>query len=143
MREAGWIGGGNTGRNTTIVRSNSLHPESARLYDFSLRQYEQLAREINFNIMLSQRGIVTLAHSLHVLDAQSRWANAMLCNGIDAELLDARQVRPLEPRLNIGADARYPILGGFIQRRGGPVRHDVTAWGYAGRLLPRGLPDSG
>jgi sarcosine oxidase subunit beta len=129
--EAGWIGGGNTGRNTTIVRSNYLYPESARLYDFSLRQYEQLAQELNFNIMLSQRGIVTLAHSRHDLDAQSRWANAMLCNGIDAELLDAKQIEQLEPRLNFGANARFPILGGFIQRRGGPVRHDAVAWGYA------------
>jgi sarcosine oxidase subunit beta len=129
--EAGWIGGGNTGRNTTIVRSNYLYPESARLYDFSLRQYEQLSQELNFNIMFSQRGIITLAHSRHDLDAQSRWANAMLCNGIDAELLDAAQVQALEPRLNFDPGARFPILGGFIQRRGGPVRHDAVAWGYA------------
>ncbi len=132
--EAGWIGGGNTGRNTTIVRSNYLYPESARLYDFSVRQYEQLARQLNFNIMFSQRGVLTLAHSRHDLDAQSRWANAMLFNGIDAELLDAREVRELEPRLNFGAaghPARFPILGGFIQRRAGPVRHDAVAWGYA------------
>ena len=132
--EAGWIGGGNTGRNTTIVRSNYLYPESARLYDFSVRQYEQLARQLNFNIMFSQRGVLTLAHSRHDLDAQSRWANAMLFNGIEAELLDARQVRELEPRLNFGDaghPARFPILGGFIQRRAGPVRHDAVAWGYA------------
>jgi sarcosine oxidase subunit beta len=132
--EAGWIGGGNTGRNTTIVRSNYLYRESARLYEFSLQQYEKLSRELNFNIMLSQRGVLTLAHSRHDLDAQSRWANAMLCNGIDAELLDARQVRDLEPRLNFGdasRPARFPILGGFIQRRAGSVRHDAVAWGYA------------
>ena len=129
--EAGWIGGGNTGRNTTIVRSNYLFPESARLYEFSLRLYEGLSKELNFNIMLSQRGVLTLAHSRHDLDAQSRWANAMQCNGIDAELLDARQVQELEPRLNMGPDARYPILGGFIQRRGGSARHDAVAWGYA------------
>jgi sarcosine oxidase subunit beta len=129
--EAGWIGGGNTGRNTTIVRSNYLYAESARLYDFSLRQYEQLSKTLNFNIMFSQRGVLTLAHSRHDLDAQSRWANAMLCNGIDAELLDARQVQALEPRLNFGPEARFPILGGFIQRRGGSARHDAVAWGYA------------
>ncbi|MFN7482033.1 MAG: sarcosine oxidase subunit beta family protein [Betaproteobacteria bacterium] len=129
--EAGWIGGGNTGRNTTIVRSNYLYPESARLYEFSLRQYEQLSRELNFNVMFSQRGVLTLAHSRHDLDAQSRWANAMLCNGIDAELLDARQVQALEPRLNGGPYARHPILGGFIQRRAGSARHDAVAWGYA------------
>jgi len=132
--EAGWIGGGNTGRNTTIVRSNYLYPESARLYEHSLRLYEGLSRELNFNIMLSQRGVLTLAHSRHDMDAQSRWANAMRCNGIDAELLDARQVRELEPRLNFGGPTqptRYPILGGFIQRRGGSARHDAVAWGYA------------
>ncbi len=129
--EAGWIGGGNTGRNTTIVRSNYLYPQSARLYDFSVRQYEQLARELNFNIMFSQRGVLTLAHSRHDLDAQSRWANAMLFNGIDAQMLSAQEVRDLEPRLNFSADARYPILGGFLQRRAGPVRHDAVAWGYA------------
>jgi sarcosine oxidase, subunit beta len=129
--EAGWSGGGNTGRNTTIVRSNYLYPQSARLYDFSVRQYQQLAAELNFNIMFSQRGVLTLAHSRHDLDAQSRWANAMLCNGIDAELLDAEQVRRLEPRLNFAADARFPILGGFRQGRAGPIRHDAVAWGYA------------
>ena len=134
MLEAGWIGGGNTGRNTTIVRSNYLYPESARLYEFSLRLYEQLSQALNFNIMFSQRGVLTLAHSRHDLDAQSRWANAMLCNGIDVDLLDARQVRDIEPRLNFGdasRPARFPILGGFIQRRAGPVRHDAVAWGYA------------
>jgi sarcosine oxidase, subunit beta len=129
--EAGWLGGGNTGRNTTIVRSNYLYPESARLYDFSVQLYERLARELNFNIMFSQRGIVTLAHSRHDLDAQARWANAMLCNGIDAELLDVAALRELEPRLNFSVDARYPVLGGLIQRRGGPARHDAVAWGYA------------
>ena len=129
--EAGWIGGGNTGRNTTIVRSNYLYPESARLYDFSLKLYEGLSRELNYNIMLSPRGVVTLAHSRHDLDAQSRWANAMRCNGIDADLLGARELQELEPRLNFSADARFPILGGFIQRRAGPARHDAVAWGYA------------
>lgn len=129
--EKGWIGGGNTGRNTTIVRSNYLYPESARLYDFSVRLYEDLSRELNFNIMFSQRGIVTLAHSRHDLDNIARWANAMRFNGIDAEVLDAAQVRALAPRLNFGPDARLPILGGFIQRRGGPARHDAVAWSYA------------
>lgn len=129
--EKGWIGGGNTGRNTTVVRSNYLFPESARLYDFSLQLYEGLSRELNFNIMLSQRGILTLAHSRHDLDAQARWANAMRFNGIDAELLDATQVKTLEPRLHTEATARYPILGGFLQPRAGTARHDAVAWGYA------------
>jgi len=129
--EAGWIGGGNTGRNTTIIRSNYLYPESARLYEHSMRLYEGLSRELNFNIMFSQRGIVTIAHTRHDLDAQSRWANAMRCNGIDADLLDVDQLRELVPRLNFGGDARFPIHGGFIQRRAGPARHDAVAWGYA------------
>jgi sarcosine oxidase, subunit beta len=129
--EAGWIGGGNTGRNTTIVRSNYLYPESARLYDFSVKLYEQLAQDLNFNIMFSQRGVLTLAHSRHDLDAQTRWANAMLFNGIDAALLNAREVQALEPRLNFSSSARYPIMGGFIQRRAGSARHDAVAWGFA------------
>jgi sarcosine oxidase subunit beta len=129
--EAGWIGGGNTGRNTTVVRSNYLYPESARLYDFSVRRYESLSKDLNFNVMFSQRGIITLAHSRHDLDAQARWTNAMLCNGIDAEMLDARQVKECEPRLDISNSARFPILGGFIQRRAGSARHDAVAWGYA------------
>ena len=129
--EAGWIGGGNTGRNTTIVRSNYLYPESARLYEFGLKLYETLARDLNFNIMLSQRGVLTLAHSRHDLDAQSRWANAMLCNGIDVELLTRDQVHELEPRLNVSPGARFPIAGGIIQRRGGTARHDAVAWSFA------------
>jgi sarcosine oxidase, subunit beta len=129
--ERGWIGGGNTGRNTTIVRSNYLYPESARLYDFSLQLYEGLSQALNFNIMLSQRGLVLLAHSRHDLDAMSRWANAMRMNGIQAELLSREQVGELAPALDLSAGARLPILGGFIQRRGGTARHDAVAWGYA------------
>lgn len=129
--EKGWLGGGNTGRNTTIVRSNYLYPQSARLYDFSVRLYEGLSRALNFNIMFSQRGIVTLAHTRHDLDSVSRWANAMRFNGIDADIIDREELRRLAPRLNFAADARFPILGGFIQRRAGPARHDAVAWGYA------------
>jgi sarcosine oxidase subunit beta len=129
--EKGWIGGGNTGRNTTIVRSNYLFPESARLYDFSVHLFENLSKELNFNIMFSQRGVITLAHTRHDLDNVSRWANAMRFNGIDADMLDVGQVQKLAPRLNFGPDARFPILGGFIQRRAGPARHDAVAWSYA------------
>ncbi len=129
--EAGWIGGGNTGRNTTIIRSNYLYPESAALYDFSVKLYEGLAQELNFNIMFSQRGMMILAHSRHDLDSHARWTNAMRFNGVDAEMLDGEAVRRLAPRLNFAAGARFPILGGFIQRRGGPARHDAVAWGYA------------
>jgi sarcosine oxidase subunit beta len=129
--ERGWIGGGNTGRNTTIVRSNYLYPESARLYDFSLRLYEGLSQALNFNIMLSQRGLILLAHSRHDLDAMSRWANAMRMNGIAAELLTREEVGALAPALDLSPRARLPILGGFTQRRGGTARHDAVAWGYA------------
>jgi sarcosine oxidase, subunit beta len=129
--ERGWIGGGNTGRNTTIVRSNYLYPESARLYDFSLQLYEGLSTDLNFNIMLSQRGLLLLAHSRHDLDAMSRWANAMRMNGIAAELLSRDEVRELAPALDMSPQARLPILGGFCQRRGGTARHDAVAWGYA------------
>jgi sarcosine oxidase subunit beta len=129
--ERGWIGGGNTGRNTTIVRSNYLYPESARLYDFSLKLYEGLSADLNFNIMLSQRGLVLLAHSRHDLDSMARWANAMQMNGIAAELLTRAQVGSLVPALDLSPQARLPVLGGFLQRRGGTARHDAVAWGYA------------
>ncbi len=129
--ERGWLGGGNTGRNTTIVRSNYLYPESARLYDFALRLYEGLSRELNFNLMLSQRGLIDLAHSRHDMDSMARWVNAMHMNGVDAELLSREEVAKHLPLLDMSPDARYPVLGGFIQRRAGTARHDAVAWGYA------------
>jgi sarcosine oxidase subunit beta len=129
--DKGWLGGGNTGRNTTVVRSNYLYPESARLYEHSLRLYENVSHELNFNIMFSPRGIVTLAHSRHDLDNISRWANAMRFNGIDSDVLDVGEVRALAPRLNFSADARFPIVGGFVQRRAGTARRDAVAWGCA------------
>lgn len=129
--ERGWLGGGNTGRNTTIVRSNYLFPESARLYEFSLKLYEGLSRELNFNLMLSQRGLVLLAHSRHDLESMARWANAMQMNGIDAQLLTRDEVAARAPLLEMSPAARFPILGGFMQRRAGTARHDAVAWGYA------------
>ena len=129
--ERGWLGGGNTGRNTTVVRSNYLFPESARLYDFSLKLYEGLSRELNFNVMLSQRGHVMLAHSRHDLESMARWVNAMHMNGIDAELLTREAVGQLVPALDLSPAARYPVLGGFLQPRAGTARHDAVAWGYA------------
>jgi sarcosine oxidase, subunit beta len=129
--ERGWLGGGNTGRNTTVVRSNYLFPESARLYDFSLKLYEGLSRELNFNLMLSQRGTLVLAHSRHDLESVSRWVNALHMNGIDAEALTRSQVAELAPALDLSPAARFPVLGGFLQRRGGTARHDAVAWGYA------------
>jgi sarcosine oxidase, subunit beta len=129
--ERGWLGGGNTGRNTTVVRSNYLYPESARLYDFSLKLYEGLSRELNFNIMLSQRSHVMLAHSRHDLESLARWVNAMHMHGIESALLTREQVGELLPALDLSPAARYPVLGGLRQRRAGTARHDAVAWGYA------------
>ena len=129
--EKGWIGGGNTGRNTTIVRSNYLAAPSIRFYDFSLRLYEGLARELDYNIMLSQRGVVTLAFSRHQLRLMNRRVNALHHAGVDSELLDPAQIRRLLPLLREQSDAGRRLFGGFIQRRGGVVRHDAVAWGYA------------
>lgn len=129
--EKGWLGGGNTGRNTTVVRSNYFYPESARLYDLSLRLYEQLSREIGFNIMLSQRGMLTLAHSRHHLEFLVRWLNALHLNDIDGELLTLEQTRRWLPDLNSSAAARHPVMGALLQRRGGIARHDAVAWGFA------------
>jgi sarcosine oxidase subunit beta len=137
--EKGWIGGGNTGRNTTVVRSNYLLPESAALYEFSLKLYEKLSRDLNYNIMFSQRGIVTLAHNPHDMDNVVRWANAMQLNGIDSEILTREQVGALVPTLDLSTKARFPVLGGFIQRRAGTARHDAVAWGFARAASSRGV----
>jgi sarcosine oxidase subunit beta len=129
--EKGWLGGGNTGRNTTIVRSNYFFPESVALYDFALRLYEGLSEELNYNIMLSQRGAIYIGHSEHDMEMMARAVNAMLINGVETELLSAEQVRTELPIANFAPDARYPIHGGFVQRRAGIARHDAVAWGYA------------
>jgi sarcosine oxidase subunit beta len=127
--EKGWLGGGNTGRNTQVCRSNYFYPESAAFYEHSLRLYESLTSELNFNIMLSQRGILEIAHSQEELEIQRRWANAMTLNGIDSEMMDRAAIGRLAPALDL--DCRIPIHGGFIQRRGGIARHDAVAWAYA------------
>jgi sarcosine oxidase subunit beta len=127
--EKGWLGGGNTGRNTQVVRSNYFWPESAAFFDHSLKLFETMSRELNFNIMLSQRGILTLAHSHHELEGLRRWANAIQVNAIDSELLTPSAISRLVPLLNLSG--RYPVYGGFIQRRGGTCRHDAVVWAYA------------
>ncbi|MFK4443778.1 sarcosine oxidase subunit beta [Caballeronia udeis] len=129
--EKGWLGGGNTGRNTTAIRSNYFYPESTNFFERSLKLYEGLSKELNYNVMLSQHGVLTLAHSPHQLDGLERWSNSIQLQGIDAEMLDLAQVREFMPLLDTSPDARYPVLGGFIQRRGGVARHDAVAWGYA------------
>lgn len=129
--EKGWLGGGNTGRNTTAIRSNYFYPASTNFFEHSLRLYEGLSRELNYNIMLSQHGTLTLAHSPHQLDMLERWSGSIQLQGIDAEMLDVGQVARFMPLLDTSRQARYPIAGGFIQRRGGVARHDAVAWGYA------------
>ncbi len=129
--EKGWLGGGNTGRNTTAIRSNYYYPESAALYDFSVRLYEGLSRELNYNVMFSQRGMLVLSHSEPEMELAARTVNAMLINGTDAELVGPERVRELAPILNFRPDARFPIHGGVFQARGGTGRHDAVAWGYA------------
>lgn len=127
--EKGWIGGGNSGRNTQVTRSNYFYPVSAAFYDHSLKLYENLSRELNFNIMLSQRGLIALAHSEHELEINRRWANAVRMNGVDSEILTPAEIKRLVPRLNL--QSRYPVVGGLIQRRAGISRHDAVVWGYA------------
>ncbi len=129
--EKGWIGGGNTGRNTTIIRSNYLWDESAHLYEKSLKLWESLSQELNFNTMFSQRGVMNLAHNLHDLRELNRRVSANRLNGIDSEFLTTEQVRALCPILNTAPTIRYPVLGASLQRRGGTARHDALAWGFA------------
>ncbi|WP_312795932.1 sarcosine oxidase subunit beta family protein [Tianweitania sp.] len=129
--EKGWIGGGNTGRNTSTIRSNYFYPESVALYDYSLKLYETLGKELNYNIMFSQRGVVTVAHSDAEMEIAARIVNAMQINDTDAELFSRDQVLEKAPLLNSGDQARYPIFGGVWQGRAGVARHDAVAWGYA------------
>ncbi len=129
--EKGWIGGGNTGRNTTNVRSDYMFSESAALYDLSLRLYEGLAQDLNFNIMLSQRGWLTLIHDQHQLESARHKSNWLACNGVDGEIISRSAVKKMLPGLCIDEPARYPVLGAFLQKRGGTIRHDAVAWGFA------------
>jgi heterotetrameric sarcosine oxidase beta subunit len=128
--EKGWIGGGNVGRNTTIIRSNYLLDGNEPFYEFSLKLWEGLEQDLNYNAMVSQRGIMNLIHSDAQRDAFVRRGNAMILNGADAEYLNEAQIRKEYPFLKFD-DQRFPIKGGLAQRRGGTVRHDAVAWGYA------------
>ena len=129
--EKGWLGGGNTGRNTTIIRSNYLWDESAAIYEHALKLWEGLTQELNFNIMFSQRGVLTIAHSVHELKEMSRRVHAIKLNGIDSDILTPKQIKNFVPTINIDQNIRYPVMGGFLQKRGGTARHDAVAWGYA------------
>ena len=129
--EKGWIGGGNTGRNTTIVRSNYRLAPLHTLFEFGLKLWENLSDELNYNVMFSPRGAVFLGHSDADMTKLAERGDAMRCSGIDADLMTRDQVAKLEPLLDMSRAARFPIEGGLIQRRGGTARHDAVAWGYA------------
>jgi sarcosine oxidase subunit beta len=129
--EKGYIGSGNVGRNTTIVRSNYMIGGNTAFFEFSLQLWEGLSHALNFNVMLSQRGQIVFAHGPSQLDAVARRGNIMRLNGIDAELLDRGDLMKLVPYLDYSKEARFPIYGALLQRRAGTVRHDAVAWGYA------------
>ncbi len=128
--ERSWLGSGNIGRNTTIIRANYLMPGNQPFYEHSLKLWEGLEQDFNFNAMVSQRGVLNLFHDDAGRQAAIRRGNVMRLSGADAELLDREQVRAREPLLDID-NARFPVLGGLLQRRGGTVRHDAVAWGFA------------
>ena len=136
--EKGWLGSGNIGRNTTIIRSNYMLPENNPFYEWSMKLWENFEQEFNFNAMVSQRGVLNLCHSDAQYDAFARRGNAMRIDGVDAVLLDAQGVRKIYPFLDFD-NARFPIRGGLLQPRGGTVRHDAVAWGYARAADARGV----
>jgi len=129
--EKGWLGGGNTGRNTTIVRSNYLWEESEAIYEHAMKLWEGLSHELNYNVMYSARGVLMLAHNNHDVQVFKRHVHANRLAGIDNEWLTAEQAKGFCPLLNIGKNIRYPVIGAALQRRGGTARHDAVAWGYA------------
>lgn len=129
--EKGWLGGGNTGRNTTIIRSNYLREESAALYNHAMRLWAGLSKRLNYNVMYSARGVMMLAHSLEEVRVGKRHVHANRLAGVDNEWLEPEACKAFCPPLNISRDLRYPVLGAALQRRGGVARHDAVAWGYA------------
>ena len=129
--ERGWLGGGNTGRNTTIIRSNYLFDQSAALYDHALKLWEGLSQTLNYNVMFSPRGVMMLAHTVHDMQVSKRHIHANRLNGVDNEWLTPDEAKAFCPPLNLGPGMRYPVLGAALQRRGGVARHDAVAWGYA------------
>jgi methylglutamate dehydrogenase subunit A len=129
--EKGWLGGGNAGRNTTIVRSNYMMPGNTEFYELSMLLWEELSHELNYNVMFSQRGQYNICHSQAQLDAQRRRGNVMRAKGIDAELFDRDEVRRRLPYLDYSDRARFPVMGALFQPRAGTARHDAVVWGYA------------
>jgi sarcosine oxidase subunit beta len=137
--EKGWLGGGNTGRNTTIIRSNYLYDESAGIYDHALKLWDGLSQDLNYNVMYSARGVMMLSHNIHDQQVFKRHIHATRLNGIDNEWLTPEQAQEFCPPLDISRTARYPINGAALQRRGGTARHDAVAWGYARAAADRGV----
>ncbi|WP_404934522.1 sarcosine oxidase subunit beta family protein [Nitratireductor sp. L15S-10] len=137
--EKGWLGGGNTGRNTTIIRSNYLYDESAGIYDHAVRMWDGLSQDLNYNVMYSPRGVMMLAHNVHDVQVFKRHIHANRLNGVDNEWLTPEEAKAYCPPLNISREARYPVQGAALQRRGGTARHDAVAWGYARAAAARGV----
>jgi sarcosine oxidase, subunit beta len=137
--DKGWLGGGNTGRNTTIIRSNYLWEESEAIYELSMKLWETLSDDLNYNVMYSPRGVMMLAHTVHDVQVLKRHVHANRLAGIDNEWLTATQAQAFCPPLNISPDLRYPVIGATLQRRGGTARHDAVAWGFARAASQRGV----
>ena len=129
--EKGWLGGGNAGRNTTIIRSNYMMPGNHEFYEFSLKLWENLSHELNYNVMFSQRSHISLFHTTAARDSIARRYNTMFLNGADAELWNLEKLKKNVPHLNYGPNIRFPIIGAAVQKRAGTARHDAVAWGYA------------
>ena len=137
--DKGWLGGGNTGRNTTIIRSNYLYDESARLFDHALDLWDDLSQELNYNVMYSKRGVMMLAHNVHDVQSFQRHINANRLNGVDNRWLNPDEAKAFCPPLNISKNTRYPVMGAALQMRAGTARHDAVAWGYARAAAARGV----
>ena len=137
--EKGWLGGGNTGRNTTIIRSNYLYDESAGIYNHAVKLWEGLSQDLNYNVMFSQRGVMMLAHNVHDVQVFKRHIHANRLNGVDNSWLTPEEAREFCPPLNISKSARYPVMGAALQRKGGTARHDAVAWGYARKAHDMGV----
>src|SRR5260370_18054433 len=137
--EKGWLGGGNTGRNTTIIRSNYLWEESAGLYEHELKGWESPSQELNYKVMYAPRGVLMLAHNTHDVQVGKRHVHANRLAGVDNEWLTPEEAKAFCPILNIARDVRYPVVGAALQRRGGTARHDAVAWGYARAASARGV----
>ena len=126
-----WIGGGNVGRNTTIIRSNYMHDENGLFSEFGMDLWRKMSQDLNYNVMFSPRGIINLAHSDAQMNAYARRGNSMRLNGIDAVLLNREQVKEIIPMADFSENVRFPIFGGLMQPSAGTARHDAVAWGYA------------